>query len=403
MTNIRKIRCIVLIALMLIVPAFLSGCGKDVPVNAVIIGCGHGNMPVFSAECDAIHNNMYDAAYTYGEVTMLTCDGSPQVFFQASIPEPNAGGLSNNKKRMIAEDYTDQLQAAYYDGAPETPEVNTLKAISQAARSLSGAEGEKRLVIIDSGLQTTGYINFTNGLLDAEPEDIIEALAGMHALPDLSGVKVTWIGLGDTIAPQKELSERQKVNLRNIWEGVLYAAGADSVVFDGEHSTNTAYEGVPAVTTVPVEAESLYIPISEKKQSAVPLDTMILDSTRLQFLGDQAVFVNEAQAEKVLAEVAEKLIAHPANNVFVIGTTAGSGGNSDYTIRLSDARANTVRDRLISMGVPPGQMTAVGLGSTDPFHEWDLDENGQMIEEIAKKNRKTIIMDVNSPEAGLLP
>ena len=405
MSKHRRIKMLITFAAVVMAAVILSGCGRSAgtsKVSLALIGGGHSNMPVFSADCKALYGSMYEAAYTHGDVTMLNCDGSPQVFFQATIPESDVKGLSENRKKRTAEEYVEQLQEAYGGAVPSAPEVNTLKAITMAARALTDSSGNKSLVIIDSGLQTTGYINFTNGLLDAEPSAVIEALSGMQAIPDLTGVNVIWIGLGASIAPQEELSERQKANLKAIWEGVLYAAGAESVVFDGGYSTNTAYEGAPAVTTVPVETESVYVKTTKPAKST-PIETIVLDSTRLQFRGDLAVFVDEDQAERVLSDVAEELISHPNNHVYVIGTTAGSGGNTDYTMKLSQDRADVVVASLIKMGVPADQMTAKGLGSTDPYHEWDLDSNGNMIEEIAKRNRKTIIMDVNSPEAGLLP
>lgn len=404
MDRSRRIRIIITIAAAVMAAVLLSGCGRGMDqerVSLALIGGGHSNMPVFSDSCKALYGGLYDAAYTHGDVTMLNCDGSPQVFFQIDIPEPDVKGLSENRKKRMAEEYAQQLQEAYRGVIPSAPEVDTLKAITMASRALADSSGTKSLVIVDSGLQTTGYINFTNGLLDAEPDVIVEALSGMKAIPDLSGVNVTWVGLGDTIAPQEELSERQRANLEAIWEEVLYAAGAESVVFDGGYSTNAVNEGAPAVTTIPVDSETVRVKTNEPSNSA-PIETIVLDSTRLQFRGDLAVFVDEKQAAEVLSAVADELISHPDNHVYVIGTTAGSGGNTDYTLKLSQERANAVVSSLIRMGVPAEQMTARGLGSTDPYHEWDLDSNGNMIEEIARRNRKTIIMDINSPEARLL-
>lgn len=401
----NRIKTIIIMLAAVAMAAMLTGCGRkeDSPISLVIIGGGNRNIPVLSSNCEVMHGSMYDAAYTHGNITMLNCDGSPQVFFQTSIPESEVKGLSENKKKRIAEDRVTQLQQAYSSVEPKVPEVNTLKAITMAARSLAGSSETKVLLINDGGIPTSGYLNFTNGIMDAEPEAIVDALKGMQALPDLTGVKCIWIGLGDTIAPQEELSERQKANLKAIWEEILYAAGADSVIFDGSYSTNMAYENAPAVTTIPAEDESMYVQTSKKVSDTKPIETVILDSARLQFIGDQAVFTDENQAESVLKSTAQTLISHPSNHVYVIGTTAGSSGNSSYTMNLSQARADVVKDKLVSMGVPESQMTAKGLGSTDPYHEYDLDANGNMIEEIAKRNRKTIIMDVNSAEAALLP
>ena len=407
--TIYAVTIMMIITLMMIT---VSGCGEksaSEPVSLAVIGVKHGNFPVYSSDCKAVYNSFYNVAYTHGDVVMIDSGGSPQVYFQATIPEENVSGLSENKQKQIAVNYTVQLQAAYAEVAPTAPEVNTLKAVSIAARALEDSAGTKELLIVDSGLQTTGYINFVNGLLDAQSEDIVEALEQMQALPDLTGVRCMWVGLGETIAPQKALSERQRENLKEIWQSVLYAAGAEAVDFNGGYSTNTVYENAPDVTTVAVETESINVEKREAKESPTieitgsekPIETIILDSTKLQFLGDQAVFADESKAQKTLEETARQLLAHPNNHVYVIGTTAGSADN-EFTRQLSEARADTVKRKLAQMGVLEDQMTAIGLGSSDPYHEYDLDENGNMIEEIAKKNRKTIIMDVNSVEARLL-
>ena len=400
--------------LLVFAMSVLTGCGSGEELEAsrvslAVIGGGHACMPVFSTDCEAIYNGFYDAAITHGSVTMVNCDGAPKVYYQADIPEDSVSGLSDNKKNRIAESYVTQLQSAYLQACAETGEVNTLKAITLAARALEDETGEKEIVIVDSGLQTTGYMNFTNGLLGAEPEAVVSALESMEALPDLTGTEVVWIGLGDTIAPQEELSERQKEQLKSIWGEVLSAAGASNVTFDNGFSTGVAYENVPQVTTVKVEDETIDVATKEASENPVievaeePIDTIILDSTRLQFVGDEAIFVDENEANTVLAEVAAELIDHPDNKVYVIGTTAGSESN-EFTQSLSEARASTVRDSLISLGVPEEQIAdVIGLASSDPWHEYDLDENGNMIEEIATRNRKTIIMDVGSEEALLLP
>ena len=406
MKIMKIVKTIVLAVVSFSIIMMLAGCGSKTPekkISLVIVGGGHSCMPVFSNDIEAIDNNLFQAAYTHGKVTMISCDGSPEVLFQAAIPEAEVKGLSENKQKRNAQDYVAQMKYAYEGIAAQYPEVNTLNAILLAARALSGDSGMRKiLVIVDNGLQTTGYMNFANGLLDATPEDIVEALAKIDAVPDLSGVECQWVGCGDTIGPQEELSERQKNNLKMIWEEVLHAAGAKSVVFASEYSTNTAYQDVPPVTTVAVENLTINVELNNRTPDYKPIDTIILDSARLEFVGDQAVFIEEKKANEVLEQVAEELRNHPANNVYIIGTTAGEVTNA-FTKALSENRAALVKDRLTEMGIPSDRMIVMGLGSDDPFHEYDLDSQGNLIEEIAQRNRKTIIMDMNSEEALLLP
>jgi outer membrane protein OmpA-like peptidoglycan-associated protein len=69
---------------------------------------------------------------------------------------------------------------------------------------------------------------------------------------------------------------------------------------------------------------------------------------------------------QILNRVAESLIAHPEVKVEV-GGHCDSDGSDSYNRKLSERRANTVRDYLIKMGVPAAQLTAKGYGEAQPI------------------------------------
>ena len=66
-----------------------------------------------------------------------------------------------------------------------------------------------------------------------------------------------------------------------------------------------------------------------------------------------------------MAKVAGILLAYPGLKIQVEGHT-DSIGSDEYNQKLSEQRADAVRDYLTSQGVPPDTMTAVGLGKADP-------------------------------------
>jgi len=70
-------------------------------------------------------------------------------------------------------------------------------------------------------------------------------------------------------------------------------------------------------------------------------------------------------AREKMAKVAGILLAYPGLKVQLEGHT-DSVGSDDYNMKLSENRANTVREYLQSQGVPPGNLTAVGYGKTQP-------------------------------------
>ena len=72
-----------------------------------------------------------------------------------------------------------------------------------------------------------------------------------------------------------------------------------------------------------------------------------------------------ADSRPVLDEVADGMAKHPRLRVELQGYT-DSTGSDKYNLVLSDKRANSVREYLISQSVKPEQLTAKGFGKADP-------------------------------------
>jgi outer membrane protein OmpA-like peptidoglycan-associated protein len=70
-------------------------------------------------------------------------------------------------------------------------------------------------------------------------------------------------------------------------------------------------------------------------------------------------------AREKLAKVSGILLAYPGLKIHLEGHT-DSIGTDEYNQRLSEQRADAVRDYLLQQGVPPTNLTAVGLGKADP-------------------------------------
>ncbi len=353
---------------------------------------------------------VYQTCYTYGTVAFANADGDCKVIFQTDVPEPEIKGLSESRKKKIAEDQKKQLMDELAKVRPCAPEVNTLKAISQLATTYKNSdEGmDKVMLVMNSGLTTTGYLDFTKGYLSLDAEEVVHRLEAQEAIPDLSGVDVIWMYLGQTALPQEELSEIQKHRLQDIWEKILIAGGAKSVTFTGDISSDKTDKGYPTVTPVDVEKydcepfdddddETLEKDAGEE----VGISTTILTSEELNFVGDKAEFIDSNLATAVLKGTAEQMLQLPDNKVYIVGTTAT--GDKNFCDELSLRRAYAVRDVLVSLGVPESQMIPMGLGCSDHWHVPDIDGSGRQIEEEARKNRKVMIFDVNSDYAEWIP
>ncbi len=94
-------------------------------------------------------------------------------------------------------------------------------------------------------------------------------------------------------------------------------------------------------------------------------------------------------ARSRLEEVARVLRQHPDRAIVVEGHT-DSRGPDDYNLRLSQARADTVRAFLVSYGVPAEIIRAVGRGETEPVSDNRTPEgraNNRRVEIIVEQGR----------------
>ncbi len=72
------------------------------------------------------------------------------------------------------------------------------------------------------------------------------------------------------------------------------------------------------------------------------------------------------ETKDYLALIAEEIKKHPKYRVTIFAHT-DSMGSYDYNMALSEKRARSVFETLVSQGVPPQQLTAVGKGENDPI------------------------------------
>ncbi|HXV14459.1 MAG TPA: PKD domain-containing protein [Candidatus Krumholzibacteria bacterium] len=118
--------------------------------------------------------------------------------------------------------------------------------------------------------------------------------------------------------------------------------------------TITDAKGASAKSTVPVTVSSPLVPTAQK---SVVLEGVNFKSNRSTLL---------PESETILNNVAEILLANPDVNVEV-GGHSDADGKDEYNMKLSDARANAVRNYLITKGVPAERLTARGYGETHPI------------------------------------
>lgn len=132
------------------------------------------------------------------------------------------------------------------------------------------------------------------------------------------------------------------------WTPAIAIAGCDSP------STTTP---TPAPNTEPAMAK----PAMTAKSQHVPVITSLS--------ADESFDVNKAElkpAAKIkLRQFAQDVKTYSYEKIIVTGH-ADRTGNKDANQRLSERRANTVYNFLISEGMPSANMTSIGAGSSQP-------------------------------------
>jgi outer membrane protein OmpA-like peptidoglycan-associated protein len=88
---------------------------------------------------------------------------------------------------------------------------------------------------------------------------------------------------------------------------------------------------------------------------------VVFDDTHFDF--DKATLSQEAKM--LLDKDVQDLKENPKINVRMAGYTSATG-TEEFNQKLSERRANTVRDYLIEEGIAPERITVIGYGRTRP-------------------------------------
>lgn len=371
---------------------------EDSPADIAIVVGNHANSMMPNVNDALLNEDLFNTikAFNGNSISIVCCDGSPFLYDQITIPEPEVN-LTNQQKIDSANSIKAEILTMITNMEPSTEEVDTLKAVELGSRMLasSGAQS-KRLYILDSWLQTTGVLNFQEISLRSAPEDVLTSLNEVYTFTDLnlSGVDVVFSGIGDVYDPQPSLSSIEKGNLQEIADGICNTAGAKSTSFSKQIST----KGIDS---------SLYPKVSVVETTADKIDSQALmnqavifdDNSKIRFKPDSYEFIDDDTATNELKNIAKIMNQNSTMKILIIGSTA-TDGTPQACKTLSIKRAEACRDVLENEGIDTSRITTLGAGQTDTrYRVDDIDENGSLIESEAKKNRSVIILNQDLPEA----
>jgi len=395
--EMKKLMC--LIAVIMSAVMLFSACSEKKTENPIAVSIVIGNHEC-SAELDVTNQKIQEtvtlAVASFGFLSIVSVDGEPEIVAKGSCDIKEQ--YKNADPSKLAADATSKtltIVNSLPDVVANDPEVDTLEAIRLAASSLSEApdSAPKIIIVMDTGLCTTGLLDYHNNLLNADPKAVVDALEEKKAIPKLNGMEVRWFYMGEVSYPQEKLSPKQKAQLAEVWKGIIERGGGTFV-----------HEEMPSVgKDIDRELPSVS-PIDIEKEQSVSFDSAMLDGEsnpfaeptflreeQVRFVADSDEYVDSDAVASTILPIAEYMNQHPDFQLLLIGTTAGDGA-SDYAISLSNSRANAVKKTLISQGVLADRIYTLGMGGTDPWHIYNVGTSG----ELAAQNRKVVLLDASS-------
>lgn len=276
----------------------------------------------------------------------------------------------------------DAVQQAVEHEAAQGP-FDLLATLTAAVKA---APPPATLIVVSSGLSTSGGLDLRQVGWDASPNSVAAQLKARGLLPDLAGYQVVFSGLGDTADRQRALPLPQQTTLANYWLAICAASGAASCRVDDTDRPEPPSHSIIPVPLVPVPVVTSVRGFGNSTITSLP-DTLLFpfDSSTLM-----------ASADTILQPMARR--AHSQHQlVSITGYASPDGGSNAYNLALSARRANAIRNRLITLGLPAGQITQVtGVGTAGQSRDVCL-VHGQLDEATCAQLRRVVI--VLSPAA----
>ena len=203
---------------------------------------------------------------------------------------------------------------------------------------------------------------------------------------------------------QKELQEKEALEAK-LKEELQAKENAQTALENAQHQTE---EMKAQLASLQKDAEALRqrlnIAEEEKNKLATKLKTTqytayeaqkqsVLNSimntfqlTKIKFHTSSAVLTKESKA--LLDKVAKIIQEHPEYHYIVQGHT-DSRGNEEFNLKLSQNRAKSVADYLVSRGVDASLLSYEGYGSTQPIASNNTQEG-------RRKNRRVVFKIVDA-------
>jgi hypothetical protein len=305
-------------------------------------------------------------------------------------------GIDHNETRNQQAQKSDLADLeAFINVDPAKDHLDFVGAIKTATGYLRGKDGDKLLIVIGSGLNDFGHLNFA-----AYPETINEAptdavahlVASGSGLSStsLEGVDVVLSRIGCVSGEQRALEPDgdvdSKENLEKIYVAAVEALGGTVAYLDKTEPDPDHRDSVVTSNTV---SPTYFVPHVPEGSKPEPLsEALHLGESTLGFIPDTAKFQDHDATVLKLTDLA-KILKETRQSIRILGYQAFPPGSTVGD--LPDSRALAVQELLINdLGVDPAQIVEARGDGAGPFAN-EYDENGKWSTELAQPNRVVVI------------
>ena len=330
----------------------LSACGTDESAATMyVVTTATANEPA-PAGTAAFGDYLHDAVQT-GEGTLqilvprngtVAAQGNATdvVVMRGSDPEEDPNEIDKGLKPIVA-GIDKQLTSV----ASNAQTLDLLAGLNDAAHRSE----RSTIVAVSSGLQTEGLADFRGLGWDFDNSTVINSLADKGFLPDLSGKRVRFVGLGQVAGEQQPLPEPMRRKVIAFWTDLCKAAHATTC-------ESVPEKAAPRPSASTRHADTVRVPAFELPTLTASTTQLAVDSSAL-FAPDSAQLL--PGVTDTMAQLAGQL-----NRTGVPVTITGHTwkfGPADGARELSKERAQAVADALTSGGLSPNRIADVrGVG-----------------------------------------
>ena len=356
----------------------VSACGPGTaPQTMIIAATATGNEPAPGLSADVVQMLQSAGGASARATAYVVAPGTGQPTIIPLTPHRADGQVDFGPTRdqVLAANVAAVRRAVGREAAQGPFDLlNTMAAATRVASPPA------TLIVISSGLSTSGGLDMRQVGWDATSQSVTAQLKARGLLPNLSGYRVVFSGLADTSGTQPALPLPQRTSLIALWMAVCRASGATSCAVD-----DMIRPDPPSNSTIPVPV----VQVPTVTSARGPGGTSVTLPDSLLFSLNSATLLPTANG--VLQAIVEQA-RHQHLRVSITGHASPDGGTAAYNIALSNRRAIAVGNRLVSLGLPADQIvkvTGVGIAGESPSA---CLVQGQLDEAICGQMRRVVVL-----------